>query len=192
MNEHPVKFPPTSSGSDIRLLKYFFNPQEAEIVLALNYKYRSTDQIVDSLFECGFEREIIIQALELMTTKGIIRWKAIAGKNYYKLLPLIVGLDESQNYNRSQEYIKLSSEYMIESGFLLSLVTGQVSQMRTIPVEKSLESEYFVGNYDDFKVIIQNLKGPIVLLDCICKKTQMMRGNSCKQTSRLDTCLVFN
>ncbi len=192
MNTQPVGFPPTSSGSDIRLLKYYFSLEEASIALVLNYKYQSLNQIHASLNKQFSKKHDLERILERMMEKGTIRWKSIDGINYFHLLPLIVGLDESQNYNRSLSYIQLLFEYMMETGFPFKLVSGQISQMRTIPVEKSVEIEHLVSSYDDISSIVQNIREPIVLLDCICRKTQIMLGNQCKQSSRLETCMAFD
>ncbi|MBN1800339.1 MAG: 4Fe-4S binding protein [Candidatus Lokiarchaeota archaeon] len=192
MNEQPVGFPPTSSGSDIRLLKYYFDPEEASIALALNYKNQSLSQIHDSFNKQYPEKDDLERILQRMTQKGIIRWKLIDGLSHYHILPLVVGLDESQNYNRSLEYIHLIVEYMMETRFPFKLVSSPVTQMRTIPVEKSIEVEHLVSNYDNINSIVQNIREPIVLLDCICRKTQNLLGNRCKQTSRLETCMAFD
>lgn len=192
LDNQPVGFPPTSSGSDISLLKFFFQSEEVKIALKLSYKEQNIEEIFEQLKEEQFTKVNLQNILENMVNKGIIWWKLRDGKMFYKLLPLMIGLDESVNYNRTPEYIKLGMDYMFESQFPLILAKSKNPQIRTIPVDHSIEPEHLVGNYDDFKKIIENLEGPIVLLDCVCKKTAKINNRPCQKTDRLDTCLVFN
>jgi ferredoxin/DNA-binding MarR family transcriptional regulator len=191
-NDMPVGFPPTKSGSDIRLLQYFFDPEDIPILLELNHNYNSTNIIIETLKKKKISQKVANRILDKLVKKGLIGWKQKDNEIYYKLLPLVVGLDESQNYNRTPEYIELLKTYMIESQFALKLVTSRIPQLRTIPVEKSIEFQHFVNTYNGVRMIIENVGGPIVLLDCICKKSAKLNGRECKQTSRLETCLVFN
>ncbi len=191
LDNQPVGFPPTTTGSDISLLKYFFQPEEAKVALKLSYKEQNIEEIFEHLKE-EYTKTNLHNILENMVNKGIIGWKLRDGIMFYRLLPLVIGLDESVNYNRTPEYIKLGIDYMLESQFPLRLVNSKIPQMRTIPVEYSVEPEHLVGNYDDLKAIIKNLEGPIVLLDCVCKKTAKINGRPCQKTDRLDICLVFN
>ena len=39
--------------------------------------------------------------------------------------------------------------------------------------------------------IVQNSPGPFVVLPCICRKSNAMRGKACAKTSREETCLAF-
>ena len=192
LDKMPLGFPPTKSGSDISLLNYFFDPEEIPILLELNHKYKSHDNIIQSLKKKNRDPEHSNEILEKLIKKGVINWKEAENGRVYKLLPLVVGLDESQNYNRSAEYLKLIREYMIESKFVFQLVNSEIPQLRTIPVEQSLVPKHLVSTYDDVRSIIESISGPIVLIDCICKKGARINGKECKQTSRLDTCLVFN
>jgi len=191
-DDMPIGFPPTKSGSDIKLLQYFFDPEDISILLELNHEYKALGIIIARLKKKKILLNIAKRILDKLLKKGLIGWKEKGNVVYYKLLPLVVGLDESQNYNRTPEYIELLRTYMIESQFALKLVTSRIPQLRTIPVERSIEFQHFVSTYNDVRMIIENVEGPIVLLDCVCKKSAKLNGRNCKQTSRLETCLVFN
>ena len=45
LDEQTIGFPSTESGSDIRLLKQLFDPEEAETATLLTYKYEALKQI---------------------------------------------------------------------------------------------------------------------------------------------------
>jgi len=192
LDRMPVGFPVTKSGSDIQLLKYFFDLEDIPILIELNQRYTAQSEIITSLKKKSYTEAETKKILDKLTNKGLIGWKKLEEEIHFKILPLVVGLDESQNYNRNPEYLKLLRNYMNESQFALKLISSEVPQLRTIPVEKSLTPVYHISTYDDVKSIIKNIEGDIVLIDCICKKSAILDGKKCKQTSRLETCMVFN
>ncbi|TFF90893.1 MAG: 4Fe-4S dicluster domain-containing protein [Promethearchaeota archaeon] len=191
LDKQPIGFPATASGSDIRLLKHFFSPNEARILLKLSFRDKSFEEIHELIKKDEMSIEELKNVLDKMISKGNIGWRERDGINYYRIIPLVVGLDESKVYDLSLEYLKLLFEYMIESRFPLKLVTSKVPQLRTIPVEQSITPQHHINNYDKLKSLIENMEGPFVVLDCICKKMAALRGNKCKMTSRLETCFVF-
>jgi len=191
LDKQPIGFPATASGSDIRLLKHFFSPNEVKILLNLSFRDKSTEEIHELIRKDEISIEELKNVLDKMVSKGNIGWRERDGINYYRIIPLVVGLDESKVYDLSSGYLKLLFEYMIESRFPLKLVTSKVPQLRTIPVEQSITPQHYINNYDKLISLIENMEGPFVVLDCICKKTAALRGNKCKMTSRLETCFVF-
>ncbi|TFG24408.1 MAG: 4Fe-4S dicluster domain-containing protein [Promethearchaeota archaeon] len=152
---------------------------------------KSFEEIHELIKKDEMSIEELKNVLDKMVSKGNIGWRERDGINYYRIIPLVVGLDESKVYDLSLEYLKLLFEYMIESRFPLKLVTSKVPQLRTIPVEQSITPQHYIKNYDKLKSLIENMEGPFVVLDCICKKTAALGGNKCKMTSRLETCFVF-
>ena len=63
--------------------------------------------------------------------------------------------------------------------------------MRTIPVGKSIPVNHYVTTYDHLTDIIRGTDGPIVMHECICRKMAGMKGEPCKKTSRLETCMAL-
>jgi len=192
LDEQPIDFPATNSGSDIRLLKYLFKPRETEIALKLSYNYQSIDDIFELCKNDDIGKAELEEILENMVKRGNIHGTKRDGKNHYRIVPLVVGLDELQVYNLTPEYFSLLIKYMTDSQFPLKLINAKNPQLRTIPIEKSLTPEHLVANYDDVMAIIKNNRGPIVVIDCICKKGALIAGKKCQKTSRLETCIVFN
>ena len=174
------------------MLKYLFKPKEAEIALNLNYNYQSIDGIHDLFEKEEIGKAELEEILESMVRNGNIHGTKRDGKNHYRIVPLVVGLDELQVYKLTPEYFNLLIKYMTESQFPLILINAQNPQLRTIPIEQSLTPEHIVTTYDDVMAIIDKIKGPIVVIDCICKKGATIAGKKCQQTSRLETCIVFN
>ena len=191
LDKQPIGFPATASGSDIRLLKHFFSPNEAKVLLKLSFRDKSIEEIHELMRNDDISIKKLKNVLDKMVSKGNIGWRERDGINYYRIIPLVIGLDESKVYDLSAEYLNLLFEYMIESRFPLKLVTSNVPQLRTIPVEQSITPQHYINNYDKLKSLIENMEGPFVVLDCICKKTAALRGEKCKMTERLETCFVF-
>ncbi|MBW1778832.1 MAG: 4Fe-4S ferredoxin, partial [Deltaproteobacteria bacterium] len=47
LDRQPVGFPATKSGSEIKILKHIFTPQEAEIATCLTYKFEPLEAIFE-------------------------------------------------------------------------------------------------------------------------------------------------
>jgi len=71
------------------------------------------------------------------------------GENEYALLPFVVGLYELQAENLTDEFLKLSSEYFNDPMFGLEFLSTKFSQMRTIPIEKSITPGLNVQSYNN-------------------------------------------
>jgi hypothetical protein len=50
--------------------------------------------------------------------------------------------------------------------------------MRTIPVEKSISADHQVTTYDHIREIIDKTEGPIIIMECLCRKSSRMAGKS--------------
>jgi ferredoxin len=63
--------------------------------------------------------------------------------------------------------------------------------MRTIPVKESIPLDYHVTNYDHITDLINDTKGPIAVVECICRQRASVLGNPCQQTKLMETCINF-
>jgi ferredoxin len=78
-----------------------------------------------------------------------------------------------------------------EEALGLELFGYGVTQFRTVPVEASITPEHHIPTYDEIIKIIENVSGPISLINCVCRQGSKIIGNPCKVTSREETCLGF-
>ena len=53
----PIGFPKAENGSDIRVLKAFFSPEEANMVLFINFKPSTEDEICERAVKAGISRD---------------------------------------------------------------------------------------------------------------------------------------
>jgi Na+-translocating ferredoxin:NAD+ oxidoreductase subunit B len=105
-------------------------------------------------------------------------------------MPLLVGIVEWHDTTATPQFGADLGEYM-RSGFIKAYAATKTSQMRTVPVEKSIKVEHHVTTYDNIREIIKNTGGPITVSRCMCREGAGHRGKPCHQTSRLDTCMSF-
>jgi hypothetical protein len=155
----PVGFPATESGVEIRLLKQLFTPEEAEIALNLSAMPESLERIHKRVSK---ERDISLEELEnildQMVGKGAIMGGPMLAKEgsdrkYYSKAQLAIGMFEFQVNRLTRELAEAMHQYG-EEGFAKEFHTTKTSQMRTIPINKSLELERYVGGYDNARQIV--------------------------------------
>ena len=189
LDKQAVGFPATQSGVEIRILKHFFDPEEASLALHLNYQPQSAQDIHNSIKGTDISLTKVKSTLEEMARKGAIGTMERNHTEYYFTMPLLVGMVEWNSRSTPQFRADLG-EYM-NSGFRKVYGSTRVSQMRTIPVGKSVKVEHHVTTYDDIREIINGTEGPILVARCMCREGAHRRGQPCHTTSRSETCMAF-
>ncbi len=86
--------------------------------------------------------------LNEMTTAGAIARVEKEGRQYFHAVPWSSGCTSTSWAGSIPSSWRTSDAYMSDRSFGLSLLSTEVPQMRTIPVEKSLSVEHAVTNYD--------------------------------------------
>jgi electron transport complex protein RnfB len=190
LDKQAVGFPATKSGVEVRILKHLFNPEQASIALHLNYKPQSAQDIFNSAKGSGMSLKKVTSLLKEMAANGAIGDMERNGIEYYFTIPLLIGIAEMHGHNATPQFWADFSEYMY-SGFGKAFASTKVSQMRTIPVEKSIQAEHHVTTYDHIREIIKNTDGPISINPCMCREGAKGRGQPCKKTTRAETCMGF-
>ena len=194
LDKMPIGFPAVKSGADIRLLKHIFTPEEAEIAMLLRFGWERDLEPLEIIFErakyMGISLEELEKKLDLMVQKGSIMCKRENGKKYYGNALLMVGIFEFQVNKLKEDFVKDFHEYF-EEGWLPEAFRVKGAQLRVIPVEKSIEYEPKVANYDDMIKLVEKADEPVMVTNCICKQLQDMLGNPCKVTDRREVCMAF-
>ncbi len=190
LDKQAVGFPSVKSGADLRLLKMLFSPDEAKLALHLSFRPTPLEKIVTGA-GTEFSAAQAGQLLESMLMKGAIGWKEKDGVSRWYVLPLVVGMYEGQDGNPTREFMAEANAYMKTKDFGKAFLSVKPSQMRTIPIHKSIPVEHHVATYDQIRAIIVAAHGPFVALKCICREGAAMRKKKCKKTIRLETCLAF-
>ncbi|MCP4722133.1 MAG: 4Fe-4S ferredoxin, partial [Desulfobacteraceae bacterium] len=129
--------------------------------------------------------------LKAMLKKGGIEIQKKEGLVLYCNAPLVVGMYELQIDRLTPEFIKDFKSYSSDKKFGLSFLGTRLPQMRTIPINKSIQSHNQVSTFDEINTLLQNARGPFVILACICRKKKALQGVACKVTQREETCMAL-
>ncbi|TFF87231.1 MAG: 4Fe-4S dicluster domain-containing protein, partial [Promethearchaeota archaeon] len=197
LNKMPIGFPPSKSGSGIRLLKHLFTPEEAELATFLRFGWKRDLEPIDVIYKRMKNKNItekqLEEKLDSMAKKGLLMFNRENDTKYYGNALLMVGMFEFQVNKLDQlpkEFIKDFHDYFDEA-WLPEAFKVKGAQLRTIPIEKSIEFERNVNQFDSLESLIENTTGPYMVTNCICKQLKDLEGDPCKVTSRREICMGF-
>jgi electron transport complex protein RnfB len=194
----PGGFLATKSGSDIRLLKCLFTPEEAKVAMHLSVKPETARQIHNRIKKNGTSISLkeLRRILDRMLYKGILRpyYEGYDETHYRATDPTAGGMLSVQlDHKLTREFYDCLNEYMGE-------VSGKrtrpkiLNPLRTVPVEKSIPhpEKFAVSTYDDVKKMIENAPGPFAVANCICRQKTRRFGVKCAKTDLEETCLMID
>ncbi|MFW9895391.1 MAG: 4Fe-4S binding protein [Candidatus Thorarchaeota archaeon] len=194
LDKMPIGFPRAVSGSDIRVLKHLFTPEEAKIAIYLNFGWKNTREPLEEIYErikgTGISLQEFERNLDNMAKKGVISSKREGSKKFYSNAALIIGMYEFQVNKLTKGFLDDLNEYLGEIWGVEANPTPH-PQMRIIPVEVNLETEFNITPYDNVKKIIEDLEGPFAKFSCVCREEMRIHGEPCKMTSHDKNCLGF-
>lgn len=191
LDEQTLGFPETQSGSDIALLQQLFTPAQAEIAMMLTYRYESAEQIQERAIKAGLSIEETKRLLDQAAEKGVIGYQEKDGARQYRIIPYVIGILENVIHTATPELVSAHLKYSEDGLFWRDYLKTKIPQMRTIPIQKSITPKHPIGTYDEIRELIETADGPIVVMECACRKGAEKRGEPCKRTSRKETCLHF-
>ena len=190
LDRETMGFPATQTGSDIKLLKLLFTPEQAKATLCVTRQPESVDRI----HERANPEELTIEELERVlyetAGRGLLFLRDVDGTKHYKVIPYIVGFYETQVFNLTPEFRAASGAYMADGGGS-AMADIKVPIMRTVPVEQSIEADLHVSNYDDIKVLVEQSEEPVVVFECICRKHSELDGHPCEKATLKESCMAF-
>jgi Na+-translocating ferredoxin:NAD+ oxidoreductase subunit B len=190
LDKQAVGFPATKTGVELRILKELFTPEQAGMALHLSVEPKSVIQVHEEMKASVTTVEKVAQLLIEMVKNGAITAKEENGNYYFFTMPLLVGIAEMHGGRATPQFWQDFSSYMAGE-FGKAYNSTKTSQMRTIPVGKSITIEHHVTTYDNIRDIINNTCDPIVINRCMCRMGAAARGNPCKKTHREETCMAF-
>ncbi|MFX1453937.1 MAG: 4Fe-4S binding protein [Promethearchaeota archaeon] len=194
LDKMPIGFPRAVSGSDIRVLKHLFTPEEAKIAIYLNFGWKNTREPLEVIYErikgTGISLQELERNLDNMAKKGAISSKREGSKKFYSNAALIIGIYEFQVNKLTKGFLDDLNEYLGEIWGVEANPTPH-HQMRIIPVEVNLDPGFSITPYDNVKQIIEDLKGPFAKISCVCREEMRIQGEPCKMTSHDKNCLGF-
>jgi ferredoxin len=196
LDKLPIGYPATDSGVEIRILNQLFTPQQAAISLHLSLIPQSVNTIINHIKKRKqlklLSKSDIEHNLKELGDKGAI----MVGKNkklepVYSNAMLAIGMFEFQGDFITKEFATDMLQYMEEGFRDVFFKTGPL-QMRTIPALRAYSPEFPISTYDDIRKMIQNVTGPISLVNCVCKLSQDQMGHPCKVSDERIWCMSFS
>jgi ferredoxin len=190
LDRQPVGFPATRSGSELRILKHIFTPEEAEIATCLTYKPEPIEVVFARAAHLAASPDALAEKLGAMDKKGGVGVVIKADRKHYCNLPLVVGMFEFQLDRLTPEFIKDFDAYTSDKRFGIDFISAKLPQMRTIPIAKSIRPQHRVSSFDEVAALVRQAQAPFVILECICRKKKGMEGKPCGVTDRKETCMA--
>jgi Na+-translocating ferredoxin:NAD+ oxidoreductase subunit B len=196
LDKGPVGFPETKSGAEIRMLKFFYSPEDARLAVMLSpHKLEPVGQILKRANRHGFNltRDQLQHMLDDMFQKGtLLVYTDGLKERHYKNAGFTAGGTLDFAVGRiTPEIEEAHMEYMREAFAKVEVGAKNVPQLRTIPVAKSIPNtgKIRVGNYDDVRHLVEQAPGPLAVAACVCRKGADKKGAPCKHSPIRETCL---
>ena len=177
-------FPMTKNGSEMKILRRLFSPDDAQLFLNLSPMLETPGAIAARLNRD--EKEIAGQ-MEDMAQKGLLFRLRKPDSVKYSAVPFIIGILEFQ-LNRIDKNLVQDVEEYFQSGFLQTIKATETPLMRTVPINESLDDGSTIAPFDDVMKIIDEQK-TISVMDCICRKSQRLIHKGCAMP--LEACFQF-
>lgn len=180
----PGGYPKTDSGVELRILQKLFSPEEAALASHLTL-LDETPRVV--AYRAGIDLESAERLLKGMADKGLIFYSINkAGSPEYMAAQFVVGIWEMQVGYLDEEMVQLFEEYV--PALFEKDEWKSVPQLRTIPVQESIENDLKVLPYESARKLIEG-KESFVVTPCICREEKTIAGEQCRKP--LETCISF-
>lgn len=190
LDRETVAFPATETGSDIKLLKLLFTPEQARATMCLTRKPEPVESIYERANPEEFTIEELGDALYEAAGRGLVFFQKVDGIRHYKIMPFVVGFYETQIFNLTPEFTNAAVAYSMDGGGQAFFDT-KIPIMRTIPVSESIEPDHHVSSYDHIRSLVDQSDGPVVVFECICRKHSEQAGNPCQKATQRESCMAF-
>jgi len=178
-------FPPSGSDVEIRLLSRIFNPGGSRSGRASDPGQGGAAVIAR---RAGLDPDAAAQMLKEMARKGLIfSIEPEAGPALYHAVPWVVGIYEYQVNNMDEAFARDVEEHGRVR--IQDRRPGRFPQMRTIPVEQSIESDPAALPYERAHEIVKAAK-TFAVAPCICRRKEKMLGKGCDAPE--EACLMFD
>ena len=180
----PGGYPSTETGVELRILRRLFTPEEAEMTLHLSVLPESVKVISH---RAKLSAEETSTRLEELYQKGLIlKIKREGRPDLYMALQFAIGIWEYHVNDLDLDLARDVGEYIPT---LLNTETWKKApQLRTIPVNESIDSRLEVLPYENVEELVK-AQDKFLVAPCICRKEKKLLGEGCEKPT--ENCLVF-
>jgi ferredoxin len=184
LDKLPGGFPPSPSGVELRLLKRLFTPKEAKLAVHLTLD-REEARIIARRAKLALDEAE--QRLREMARKGLIFSIETEGAPaLYQAVPWVIGIYEFQLNNADESFFRDVNEYVSTRSKVSR--PQPIPQMRTIPIERSIEPHLETLPYERAEELVKAHK-KFAVAPCICRLKAEKTGAGCDAPR--ETCLMF-
>ena len=180
----PGGFPSTENGVELRILRHLFSPEEAELAVKLTLIPEESNVIAR---RTKLTEDKASRRLEEMARKGLIYSLERKGRPpKYMATQFVIGIWEFHVNDLDPDLIRDFNEY-IPTLFNFDN-WKKAPQLRTVPVERSIDVDLEVLPYEDAVELVKN-QTKFLEAPCICRKERRIMGEGCDRPE--GNCLVF-
>ncbi len=190
LDEMPHGFPHAENGVEIKILRWIFRPEEAEIAYNVSPIPEPAEAIALRLNKSITET---IRILDLMCKHGQLISLKYEGVDQYVFQPWVPGLWESQYYredrteDEKREFSALYEEYYPT---FKKTADYKPANARTIPVGEAIKNEAKPHRLEDVHRMIDDATS-LCAVPCVCRIEKRIYDNSaCKHS--VETVVLSN
>ncbi len=182
----PAGYPTTASGAEIKMLKKFYTPLQAEIALKVGPAPETAQTIAARL---DMDEKTAVEEIQTMAAQGSLFRVTTPKGQLFRHPNFIMGLYEWHVHAVDKEVAELADD-IYEGLFEHHWKNRKTKQLRVVPVETSVSGKDTVKSYDMIRDLVKGPgKGPYAAAPCICRVEQIKKGN--EVTRPMETCLTF-
>ncbi|MFP3853879.1 MAG: 4Fe-4S dicluster domain-containing protein [Anaerolineales bacterium] len=184
LDQLPGGYPATEDGLELRILQRLFTPEEAEIALHLELIAENARVIAHRADKPLAEVKLL---LEQMERKGLLfAHNDLDGEPRYMAAHFAVGIFEFQLHKMDEQIAGYFKQYF--PNLLDPEIWRKAPQLRTIPVQESIELDLAVMDYERAEELVL-AQDRFSLATCICRQEKGLLGEPCSKPE--ETCLGF-
>lgn len=184
LDEMPNGFPSTEDGTELRILRKIFSPEEAEMALKVKPVGETIEAIAHRLGMTVAELQPI---LDNMVRKGQLFSFPLFEQKMYVLPPFVPGILEFQLNRLDKELAELMEEY--RPVLLKSLGSIEPPIFRVLPIQARIDAKAQIYPYEDIRQLMEEATS-FNVMECLCRKERALVGHPC--THSLEVCLGFS
>ena len=182
----PAGYPETTSGAEIKMLKKFYTPLQAEIALSIGPMPETAAAIAGRL---DLDTASAVKEIETMAAQGSLFRINTPDGALYRHPNFIMGLYEWHVNAVDKEVAELADD-IYDSLFEHHWKDRKTKQLRVVPVETAVMGKETVKSYDKIRELVKGPgNGPYAAAPCICRVEQTHKGNTVDRP--METCLTF-
>jgi len=182
----PGGFATSETGADLRLLRRLFTPEEADLATYLTLDQEEAHVIA---WRAKLPVDETEQRLNVMAERGLIfSVKSERGPTLYQAAPWVIGIYEFQVNRMSEGFLQDLIDFRDSSQPRSQPTRESIPQMRTIPIEQSIESPLEMLPYEQVEELVK-AHDRFAVAPCICRRRARMLGEGCDAPE--ETCLMF-